>query len=77
MRSAPGAMSARAPGWPSATGTRRLLATRAGDVELKIPKLRKGSFMHSLLEPRRRIDKALPRGGHGGLRQRSLNPLGG
>lgn len=38
---------------------RRLLSTRAGDVELKIPKLRKGSFMPSLLEPRRRIDKAL------------------
>ena len=37
----------------------RLLATRAGDVELKIPKLRKGSFMPSLLEPRRRIDRAL------------------
>ena len=37
----------------------RLLATRAGDVELKIPKLRKGSFFPSLLEPRRRIDRAL------------------
>ena len=37
----------------------RLLSTRAGDVELRIPKLRKGSFMPSLLEPRRRIDKAL------------------
>ena len=37
----------------------RLLSTRAGDVELKIPKLRRGSFMPSLLEPRRRIDRAL------------------
>ncbi len=37
----------------------RLLATQAGDVELKIPKLRKGSFFPSLLEPRRRIDQAL------------------
>ena len=37
----------------------RLLATRAGDVELRIPKLRKGSFMPSVLEPRRRIDRAL------------------
>ena len=37
----------------------RLLATQAGDLELKIPKLRKGSFMPSLLEPRRRIDRAL------------------
>ena len=37
----------------------RLLATQAGDVELRIPKLRKGSFMPSVLEPRRRIDRAL------------------
>ena len=37
----------------------RLLATQAGDVELKIPKLRKGSFFPSMLEPRRRIDSAL------------------
>ena len=37
----------------------RLLATRAGDIELKIPKRRKGSFFPSLLEPRRRIDRAL------------------
>jgi len=41
-------------------GTRlRLLATQAGDVELKIPKLRRGSFFPSILEPRRRIDQAL------------------
>ena len=33
-------------------GTRaRLLATQAGDVELKIPKLRKGSFFPVILEP--------------------------
>lgn len=37
----------------------RLLATQAGDIELKIPKLRKGSFFPSILEPRRRIDQAL------------------
>ena len=37
----------------------RLLATQAGDVELSIPKLRKGSFFPSILEPRRRIDQAL------------------
>jgi transposase-like protein len=37
----------------------RLLSTKAGDVELKIPKLRKGSFFPSILEPRRRIDRAL------------------
>jgi putative transposase len=28
-------------------------------VELRIPKLRKGSFFPSILEPRRRIDQAL------------------
>ncbi len=37
----------------------RLLSTTAGDVELKIPKLRQGSFFPSLLERRRRIDRAL------------------
>jgi len=37
----------------------RLLTTKAGDVELKIPKLRKGSFFPSVLERRRRIDQAL------------------
>ena len=37
----------------------RLLSTHAGDLELKSPKLRRGSFMPSVLEPRRRIDRAL------------------
>ena len=37
----------------------RLLSTTAGDLELKIPKLREGSFFPSLLERRRRIDRAL------------------
>jgi putative transposase len=37
----------------------RLLSTKAGDLELKIPKLRQGSFFPSLLERRRRIDRAL------------------
>jgi putative transposase len=37
----------------------RVLATKAGDIELAIPKLRKGSFLPSILEPRRRIDQAL------------------
>lgn len=41
-------------------GTRpRLLSTKAGDVELKIPKLRSGSFFPAVLERRRRIDRAL------------------
>ena len=37
----------------------RLLSTTAGDLELAIPKLRHGSFFPSLLERRRRIDRAL------------------
>ncbi|WP_033330006.1 IS256 family transposase, partial [Streptomyces yerevanensis] len=37
----------------------RLLTTRAGDLGLKIPKVRTGSFFPSLLERRRRIDRAL------------------
>jgi putative transposase len=37
----------------------KLLSTPAGDVEVGIPKLREGSFFPELLEPRRRIDKAL------------------
>jgi putative transposase len=37
----------------------RLLSTPAGDIELRIPKVRVGSFFPSLLEPRRRVDRAL------------------
>src|SRR6202042_371379 len=33
--------------------------TRAGTVELRIPKLRKGSYFPSFLEPRRVAEKAL------------------
>lgn len=40
-------------------GRNRTLSTPAGDVELRIPKVRVGSFFPSLLEPRRRVDKAL------------------
>ena len=42
-------------------GTRsRLLSTKAGDVELRIPKLREGSYFPALWSrPRRRIDRAL------------------
>ena len=35
------------------------MSTPAGDIEVAIPKLRQGSFFPELLEPRRRIDKAL------------------
>ena len=37
----------------------KLVTTPAGDITVGIPKLRKGSFFPELLEPRRRIDKAL------------------
>ncbi len=37
----------------------RLVTTKAGDVEVKIPKLRRGTFFPSILERRRRIDRAL------------------
>ena len=37
----------------------KLVSTAAGDIELQIPKLRTGSFFPSLLERRRRIDRAL------------------
>lgn len=37
----------------------RLMATQAGDIELRIPKLRQGSFFPEILQPRRRIDQAL------------------
>lgn len=41
-------------------GTRpRTLSTTAGDLDLKIPKLRTGSFFPALLERRRRVDQAL------------------
>ncbi len=37
----------------------RILATTSGDLELRIPKLRTGSFFPALLERRRRVDQAL------------------
>lgn len=41
-------------------GTRaRVLTTTAGDLDLKIPKLRQGAFFPALLERRRRVDQAL------------------
>ena len=41
--------------------------TRVGTVQLKIPKLRKGSYFPSLLEPRRRAERVFF-GDPGGLR---------
>jgi transposase-like protein len=40
-------------------GRAKELDTPAGTVELRIPKIRDGSFFPSLLEPRRRVDQAL------------------
>lgn len=37
----------------------RVLSTKAGDLEVGIPKFRRGSFFPEILEPRRRIDQAL------------------
>lgn len=37
----------------------RLWETRAGSIDLKIPKLRKGSYFPAFLEPRRTAEKAL------------------
>jgi len=37
----------------------RLWETRVGEIPLRIPKLREGNFFPSLLEPRRRAEKAL------------------
>lgn len=37
----------------------RIWATRAGEIELQIPKLRRGSFFPSFLEPRKRVEQAL------------------
>jgi len=37
----------------------RVLSTKAGDLQLGIPKLREGSFFPQILERRRRIDQAL------------------
>ena len=36
--------------------------TRVGTMELRIPKLREGSYFPSLLEPRRRSERLLPGG---------------
>ena len=37
----------------------KMLDTRVGRLDLQIPKVRTGSFFPSLLEPRRRIERAL------------------
>jgi len=53
----------------------RIWETRAGTVELRIPKLRKGSYFPGFLEPRRLAEKALGR--HpGSLHPRHLDAFG-
>jgi putative transposase len=37
----------------------RRLTTHVGDIDLRIPKLRSGSFLPSILESRPRVDQAL------------------
>jgi hypothetical protein len=54
----------------------RLLSTKAGDVELRIPKLGEGSFFPALLEPRRRTDRGPAGGGGAGLGAWHLHPQG-
>ena len=53
--------------------------TRAGTVELRIPKLRRGSYFPGFLEPRRMAEKALTAviQDPGVLRPRHLNPFSG
>lgn len=36
-----------------------MLTTQVGEIDLKFSKLRSGSFLPSMLEPRRRVDQAL------------------
>jgi putative transposase len=36
-----------------------LLTTQVGEIDLMIPKLRTGSYLPSILEPRRRVDQVL------------------
>jgi len=50
--------------------------TRAGTVELRIPKLRKGSYFPGFLEPRRMAEKALTAVVQEALSSGGLHPLG-
>ena len=73
------------PGRPSGEDPRRLAQryrdrdgkTRAGTVELRIPKLRKGSYFPGFLEPLRRMsEEGAYRGEPRGLCPRRLDPFG-
>jgi putative transposase len=54
----------------------RTLSTTAGDLELRIPKLRTGSFFPSLLEAAPPGGPGVVRGGDGGLPARRVHPQG-
>ena len=51
--------------------------TRAGSVELRIPRLRTGSYFPSFLEPRRSVEKALTAVIQGSLCPGRLDPRDG
>ena len=51
--------------------------TRVGTVELKVPRVRDSSYFPSLLEPRRKAERALCCGRPGSLRAWCLHPQGG
>jgi len=55
----------------------RLLTTHAGDIALAVPTLRAGSFFGEHLVVRPPDRPGALRGGDGGPRPRSLDPLGG
>jgi putative transposase len=55
----------------------RTWETRAGTVELRIPKLRQGSYFPEFLEPRRTAEKALAAVIQEALRAGHLHALGG
>jgi putative transposase len=54
----------------------RMWETRAGAVELRIPKLRKGSYFPGFLEPRSHGREGAGRRRPGGLRPGRVDPLG-
>src|SRR5665647_3773856 len=50
--------------------------TRVGTINLAIPRVRDGSYFPSLLDPRRRAERALPRRGLRGILGGRLDPAG-
>ena len=50
--------------------------TRAGEIELQIPKIRQGSYFPAFLQPRKRSEQALVVGRAAGLCVRRVDPAG-